>query len=115
MCRPAARGPRAVDAWSGARLNSLRCASLKQTPHLFPLRAPPSRRYTDGDLNGNCNGNGNSNGNGNGNGNCNSSNCNCNCNRHFNINCDSRFKNNFDCAHAQQRPFNHPLHQAGSA
>src|SRR3954466_8080593 len=71
LCRPAARGSRAVGTRSGARLNSLRCAPLKQTPHLFPLRAPTTRRYTDGDPDGNCNDNCN--------GNCNC-NCNCNCN-----------------------------------
>src|SRR5205085_9916012 len=68
LCRPAARGSRVVGARSGARLNSLRCAALKQTPHLFPLRAPTPRRYTDGDPNGNCNGNDRF-----------KSNCNCNC------------------------------------
>src|SRR3954468_16402743 len=47
-----------------AKLATLRCAALKQTPHLFPLRAPTSRRYTDGDPN--CNGHF-------------KSNCNCNC------------------------------------
>ncbi len=77
LCRPAARGSRAVDARSGARLNSLRCAALKQTPHLFPLRASPTRRYTDGDHN--CNGHFKSNGNCNGHGH-----GHFNCNGHFN-------------------------------
>ena len=48
---PLRGGARAGDTRGGARLNSPSKAWLKQTPHLFPLRAPPTRRYTDGDPN----------------------------------------------------------------
>jgi hypothetical protein len=37
---PLTRGARVSGTRSGARLNSLRFATLRQTPHLFPLRAP---------------------------------------------------------------------------
>ena len=38
------QGSRVSGTRSGARLNSLRFAPLRQTPHLFPLRAPLTRR-----------------------------------------------------------------------
>ena len=41
---PLRGGARAGGTPSGARLNSLRFAALRQTPHLFPLGAPPARR-----------------------------------------------------------------------
>ncbi|MFL6718648.1 MAG: hypothetical protein ACJ8G3_20030, partial [Burkholderiaceae bacterium] len=67
---------RVVGTRSGARLNSLRCASLRQTPHL--IRSGHRRHGAlNGDLNGNGNGQGHFNGNGNGHF---KSNCNCNCN-----------------------------------
>ncbi|MFL6716868.1 MAG: hypothetical protein ACJ8G3_10965, partial [Burkholderiaceae bacterium] len=56
---------RVVGTRSGARLNSLHCVALKQTPHL--IRSGHRRHGAlNGDLNGNCNGNCNGNRNRNG-------------------------------------------------
>jgi len=60
------QGARASGTRSGARLNSPSCAWLRQTPHLFPLRAPLPRRAQRG-LHCHFKSNGNGNGNGNGN------------------------------------------------
>jgi hypothetical protein len=45
---PLRGGARAVGTPSGARLNSLHFVALRQTPHLFPLGAPPARRAQRG-------------------------------------------------------------------